>query len=138
MAIEVFTLNGYVVDSYGNPEQWVFLSEKITYVIQRERAANENFLSEIRAYVLQTGTPVSGVAVPRTIGYIVDRNEKSLYDSAPNNAALYRDPGVVIARSARYNIEPDSRSMGVGISTLRHHSPGVIAHRSTMYTIEIP
>ena len=136
--IEIFELSGYVIDAFGNPEEWVFLSAIDLYVVQRTASANKLFASEVRSYMIVDG-PNVGVAAKITSGYVITNDPKSNASADATGAFRSQLPGASVAHSRLYTVGPSEQSLAVrGDGATRHNSAGILNMHSIMYTIEIP
>ena len=68
--VEVFILDGYVVQAIGNPESDIFTSAIDMYVIQQSTPVGAVYASEISAYAVQKGRADS-VATSDITAYVI-------------------------------------------------------------------
>ena len=139
--IEIFELYGYVVQaSSTNPEFAVNTTEMRGYVVQQARARDVLFATEVRAYMIDTGAPKTGVAVNKITGYIIGHDEQTTHLHGENSSRAglgYRRPGVFVADITATAIEPDPNSSALK-SGMTNRDPGLIHMATTVYTIEVP
>ena len=136
--IEIFVLSGYVVDaSASSPELAVFSTEIRPYVVQRARAVNAIFTSEMRAYVIY-GKTNARPAISRIYVYAVTANSAGGPSVPATQGFRSRLSGANVRKSAMYSIEPDNSGSSLGTWNTLYPQDGAALHKSTLYTIEIP
>lgn len=138
--VEIFELRGYVLDSFGNPDRWVFIAATSPYAIQRAQPVNTVYVGGLSGYSLHRGRPNVGVAITDATVYALTHGDKSQIHQQGSSSPKLRFDGVGSAKLGGYIVEPDSTSYGMGATSLRnitYHNDGLAHFHTKMYTIEI-
>lgn len=137
--IDLFELSGYVIDTYGNPDEWVFFASNNTYVVQRATAVDRIFTPATRAYVIDGRTGGSGVVTNVTNAYLISQEPMTGATTTATSAARSRLLGTAVLHATSYEITLAENSYGMhGNGAIRYKSAGLANMHNTMYTIEKP